>query len=62
MANKRGDLEDMVKNQGGEVKSSVTKKLSYLVLADTSTNKAAQARKYGTKCLSEEEFLALVND
>jgi DNA ligase (NAD+) len=62
MVNKRGDLEDMVKNQGGEVKNSVTKKLSYLVLADTGTNKAAQARKYGTKCLSEEEFLTLASE
>lgn len=60
MKNKRGDLENMVKNLGGEVKSSVTKKLSYLVLADTSTTKAAQAQKYGTKCLSEGDFLAMV--
>lgn len=61
MVNKRGDLEQMVKDNGGEVKGSVTKKLTYLVLADTSTTKAAAARKYGTKCLSEDEFLALVN-
>jgi NAD-dependent DNA ligase len=59
MVNKRGDLEDMVTSQGGEVKSGVTKKLSYLVMSDTSTSKAATARKYGTKCLSEDEFLEL---
>jgi DNA ligase (NAD+) len=62
MAHKRGDLEEMVKTRGGEVKNSVTKKLAYLVLADTSTNKAVQAKKYGTKCLSEDEFLALVGE
>lgn len=61
MENKRGDLEQMVRAQGGEVKGSVTKKLTYLVAADTTTTKAAAARKYGTKCISEEEFLALVN-
>ena len=61
MKNKRGDLEQMVKDRGGEVKSSVTKKLTYLVLADTTTTKAATARKYGTKCLSEEDFIGLVN-
>jgi len=61
MANKRGDLENMVKGLGGEVKSSVTKKLSYLVLADTTTTKAAQAKKYGVRCLSEDEFLTMVN-
>ena len=57
---KRSDLESMVKAHGGEVKSSVTKKLTYLVLSDTTTTKARTAEKYGTKCISEEEFLALV--
>jgi DNA ligase (NAD+) len=60
MKRKRGDLEQMVKDHGGEVKGSVTKKLTYLVMADTSTTKAATARKYGTKCISEEEFISLV--
>jgi DNA ligase (NAD+) len=60
MERKRGDLEQMVKDNGGEVKGSVTRKLTYLVLADTSTTKAATARKYGTKCLTEEEFISLV--
>jgi len=49
-----------VKAHGGEVKSSVTKKLTYLVLSDTTTTKARTAEKYGTKCISEEEFLVLV--
>jgi len=61
MGHPRGDLEQMVKVNGGEVKGSVTKKLTYLVLADTSTTKAATARKYGTKCITEEEFLSLVS-
>ena len=61
MKHKRPELEAMVTANGGEVKSSVTKKLKYLVLADTSTTKAAAARKNGTKCLTEDEFLGLVN-
>jgi len=62
MTNKRGDLEAMVKSLGGEVKNSVTKKLSYLVIADSFNSvKATTARKYGTKCLSEDDFLVLVN-
>jgi DNA ligase (NAD+) len=60
MVHKRGDLENMVKKLGGEVKSSVTKKLTYLVLADTSTTKATKAKELGTKCLSEDEFVELV--
>jgi len=61
MERKRPDLEEMVKVNGGEVKSSVTKKLTYLVASDSSTTKAATARKYGTKVISEGEFLALVS-
>lgn len=61
MENKREDLEQMVQDNGGEAKDSVTKKLTYLVAADTTTTKASKARKYGTKCISEEEFLNLVN-
>jgi DNA ligase (NAD+) len=61
MRNKRGDLENMVKGFGGEIKGSVTKKLSFLVLADTTTTKATQAKKYGVKCLSEDDFIAMVN-
>lgn len=60
MVRKRPDLEAMVISNGGEVKSSVTKKLTYLVLADTSTTKAASAKKYGTKLLTEDEFLQMV--
>lgn len=61
MVHKRPELEALVAVNGGEVKSSVTKTLTYLVLADTTTTKAAAAKKNGTKCLTEDEFLALVN-
>ena len=58
---KRSVLENMVKNAGGEVKSSVGKNLSYLVIADvnSTSSKAVAARKYGTKLISEAEFLEL---
>jgi DNA ligase (NAD+) len=61
MTHKREDLEQMVLDNGGKAKDSVTKKLTYLVAADTSTTKAGKARKYGTKCITEDEFLSLVN-
>ena len=58
----RGELEEMVRQAGGEVKKSVTKKLSFLVMADPNSTsaKAKAARKNGTVCLSEEQFLELV--
>lgn len=58
---KRADLEAMVKDGGGTVKSSVGKGLTYLVMADPSsgTSKAQAAQKHGTKTISEDEFLKL---
>jgi DNA ligase (NAD+) len=59
---KRDDLIALVAEHGGTVKSSVTKGLSYLVMADanSTTTKAQAARKNGTKCLSEDDFLKMV--
>ena len=60
----RGELEDLVRMAGGEVKNSVTKKLTYLVMADpnSKSTKAQAARKNGTKVLSEEDFLSMVGE
>jgi DNA ligase (NAD+) len=61
MQRKRAELESMASKAGGEVKASVTKGLTYLVMADASStsSKAQAARKNGTKVLSEEDFVAL---
>ena len=58
----RNDLEDMARAAGGEVKGSVSKKLTYLVTPGdgwTST-KLQAAKKNGTHCISEEDFLKMV--
>ena len=57
----RKELEDMVVNAGGAVRS-VSKELSYLVIADVSSNssKAVKARSLGTKLITEDEFLGMV--
>ncbi len=62
MKHKRGVLEQMAKDAGGAVKASVTKDLSFLVLADpqSSSSKAQAARKNGTACISEDDFLQMV--
>jgi len=61
MQNKRADLEALVEANGGVVKSSVGKGLTYLVISDpnSTSSKAVAARKVGTRCIGEEEFLAL---
>jgi len=62
MKNKRPVLEKMASEAGGDVKSSVGKGLTYLVIADpnSTSSKAVAARKLGTKLISEDDFLELV--
>lgn len=62
MKNKRPVLEKMASDAGADVKSSVGKGLSYLVIADpnSTSSKAQAARKFGTELISEEDFLEMV--
>lgn len=62
MQNKRPVLEKMAADAGADVKGSVGKGLTYLVIADpnSTSSKAAAARKFGTTLISEETFLDLV--
>lgn len=59
---KRSEAQADAKNFGLEIKGSVGKGLTYLVLADpTSTsNKANKARKLGVKIISEDEFYSMI--
>jgi DNA ligase (NAD+) len=59
---KRSELEAFAKEAGASVKKSVTKDLTYLVLADpnSTSTKVKAARKNGTECISEEAFLGMV--
>jgi len=63
MKHQRKELESMVLDNGGEVKGSVSKGLSYLVMADpnSGSTKANKARKLGTDCISEDQFLEMCN-
>jgi DNA ligase (NAD+) len=56
----RSEAEERVRRLGGSAGSSVTKKTDYLVVGETPGSKLQKAREYGTKTLSEEEFLALL--
>lgn len=62
MKNKRPVLEKMATDAGADIKSSVGKGLTYLVIADpnSSSSKAQAARKLGTALISEDEFLSMV--
>jgi DNA ligase (NAD+) len=52
----------MAADAGANVKSSVGKGLTYLVIADpnSTSSKAQSARQLGTTLISEDEFLGMV--
>ncbi|MHA1619375.1 MAG: NAD-dependent DNA ligase LigA [Promethearchaeota archaeon] len=57
----RNEAKEMVLAQGGLFKSGVTKTLDYLVTntSDSSSSKNQKAKGFGTKIITEQEFLAL---
>ena len=59
---KRADAQNLVKENGGSVKSSVVKGLSYLVTNDVSSGSAknVKAAELGIPVINEKEFLALL--
>ena len=58
---KRKEAEQLVKEKGGIIKSTVTKDLTYLVTntPQSGSSKNKQASKLGIKILSEDEWLSL---
>ncbi len=56
----RSEAEERVRSLGGSAGSSVTKKTDYLVVGENPGSKLQKGQQYGTKMLSEEEFLALL--
>jgi DNA ligase (NAD+) len=59
---KRDGFKDLVLNNGGSFKTSVSNGLTYLVTndKDSGSSKNQKAAKYGTKIIDEEEFLNLL--
>lgn len=55
----RKEAQALAEKSGFKVKGGVTKGLTYLVIADpnSQSSKARKAREFGTKLLSEKEFL-----
>jgi DNA ligase (NAD+) len=59
----REKLWGLVRENGGEVHTGLTKTTNYLVQADPNSNssKTQKARKYGTEVISETAFLEMVD-
>jgi DNA ligase (NAD+) len=57
----RSEAEAKIKALGGKAGSDVTRKTSYVVVGADPGSKLAKAQKFGTKMLSEAEFLDLLD-
>ena len=54
-------FEDLIKDNGGSVASSVTKKTDYLIAGDDCGSKLQKAESLGVKILSENDFGKMIN-
>lgn len=58
----RQEAERKIKELGGSVGSSISKKTDYLILGEEPGSKLDKAKELGTPTLSEEEFLKLLEE
>ena len=58
---KRAEAEQMVKDNGGETRSGVSKNLTHLVTNSTEpTAKYKKAQEQNTEIITEEDFLEMI--
>jgi DNA ligase (NAD+) len=56
----RGEAEKLIKENGGKVTSSVSKKTDYVLLGENPGSKADKAKKLEVTIINEEEFFKLI--
>ena len=61
LSGSREEVAAKIESLGGSVKSSVSKKVHYLVVGEgAGANKSANAKKLGTLCISEKELYDMI--
>lgn len=58
----RGEAKRIVEEEGGVVKSSVTKDLHFVIVGENPGSKLDMAKNYNISILTEEEFLKVIKD
>ncbi len=56
----REEVHKRIIQYGGTVQTSVTSKTNYLIVGENAGSKLDKAKKYGTKIISEKEFLGMI--
>lgn len=57
----REKIHEIIEKHGGEVRTSVSAKLDYLIVGENSGSKKIKAEELGVKCLDFDEFLSLTS-
>lgn len=57
---KRNEASDLIKERGGKVTESVSKKTDFLLAGEEAGSKLEKARSLGIRILTEEEFIAML--
>lgn len=58
----RDEIHKMIDREGGKASGSVSAKTSYLIAGDAAGSKLEKARSLGVPVLTEDEFLAMIDD
>lgn len=56
----RDEAKDRIRELGGDISESVSKKTSYVVAGQTPGSKYKKAKKLGVKVIEEKQFLKLI--
>ena len=56
----RDGVKDIIRKEGGDVSSSVSRKIDYVLVGENPGSKFGKAKELGVKIIGEEEFKKLI--